>query len=250
MAIIIGSARIDERGKASGGKAGDQKQTSGTYDTKGEVSMAPFYVHRKGWYILRPKSVALANKMAERMMTACNNKHIGYDQENRLDILEKGIDSQKDAECDCSSLQRKVVIEAAKVDPGNFTTADAKDKLTATGLFMEPIAFVSLSKTPVYNGDVLVTKTKYHIVTVVSGNPRKDTSAGKGEEYNMNTIGIGSRGKSVKVWQVILGYTGTEIDGIFGKGTLADTKVLQKKLGLKEDGVVGKNTWKAGLESI
>lgn len=36
MAIIIGSARIDERGKASGGKAGDQKQTSGTYDTKGK----------------------------------------------------------------------------------------------------------------------------------------------------------------------------------------------------------------------
>lgn len=25
--IIIGSARIDERGKATGGKAGDQKQT-------------------------------------------------------------------------------------------------------------------------------------------------------------------------------------------------------------------------------
>lgn len=249
MAIIIGSARIDERGKASGGKAGDQKQTSSTYDTKGEVSMQAFYVHQKGWYILRPKSVALANKMAERMMAACNNKHVGYDQGNRLDILEKGIDTQKDTECDCSSLQQEVVIEAAKVDPGNFTTEDAKTKLMATGLFEEPIAFVSLSKTPVYNGDVLVTKTKDHIVTVVSGNPR-NTATGKGEEYNMNTIGIGSRGKSVKVWQVILGYTGTKIDGIFGKGTLADTKVLQKRLGLKEDGVVGKNTWKAGLESI
>ena len=248
MAIIIGSARIDERGKASGGKAGDQKQISGTYDTKGEVSMQPFYVHKYGWNILRPKSVEHANKMAERMKAACNNKNVGYDQGNRFGILSAGIDTQVPTDCDCSSLVRQAVKEAAKVDPGNFTTADAKDKLTATGLFMEPIAFVSLSKTPVYNGDVLVTKTKAHIVTVVSGNPR--TVAGKGEEYNMNTIGIGSRGKAVKVWQVILGYTGTEIDGIFGKGTLADTKVLQKKLGLKEDGVVGKNTWKAGLESI
>ena len=34
MAIIIGSARIDERGKASGGKAGDQKQISGTLKVK------------------------------------------------------------------------------------------------------------------------------------------------------------------------------------------------------------------------
>ena len=38
MAIKIGSARSDERGKLSGGAAGDQKQTS-NYDEKGEVSI-------------------------------------------------------------------------------------------------------------------------------------------------------------------------------------------------------------------
>ena len=78
--IMIGSARIDERGKSSGGAAGDQKQVSSSNDTKGEVSMQPFYVHSKGWYILRPKSVTLSAKMAERMIAACNNKNIGYDQ--------------------------------------------------------------------------------------------------------------------------------------------------------------------------
>lgn len=36
MTIIIGSARIDEHGKASGGKAGDQKQKA-TPDYKGET---------------------------------------------------------------------------------------------------------------------------------------------------------------------------------------------------------------------
>ena len=44
--IMIGSARINERGKLSGGVAGDQKQVSSANDTKGEVSMQPFYVQR------------------------------------------------------------------------------------------------------------------------------------------------------------------------------------------------------------
>lgn len=47
MAVIIGSARIDERGKASGGKAGDQ--------TGKEVSTQNWYKHSKGWVLLRPK---------------------------------------------------------------------------------------------------------------------------------------------------------------------------------------------------
>ncbi|MCM1223469.1 MAG: hypothetical protein NC548_54370, partial [Lachnospiraceae bacterium] len=44
--------------------------------------------------------------------------------------------------------------------------------LEATGLFEKRQAYVSQSRTPVYNGDVLVTKTKGHTVIVTSGNPR------------------------------------------------------------------------------
>ena len=54
MGIIIGSARADENYKYSGGRRGDQRQKS-SYDTSGEVSLQSFYVHKKGWYILRPK---------------------------------------------------------------------------------------------------------------------------------------------------------------------------------------------------
>lgn len=252
MGIMIGSARIDERGKLSGGAAGDQKQTSSINDTKGEVSMQPFYVHSKGWYILRPKSAALAAKMAERMTAACNNKNIGYDQGNRLGVIIYGIDTKVKTECDCSSLTRQVVKEASGKDPGNFTTANAVTVLAATGLFMSKIAYVSQAKTPVYNGDILVTKTKGHIVVVVSGNPRSQSSgagsSAKGE-YNMQTIRKGNKGKAVKIWQVILGYTGTKIDGVFGSGTEGDTKIWQKAHGLDDDGVVGKKSWKAGLES-
>ena len=170
--IMIGSARIDERGKSSGGAAGDQKQGSSSNDTKGEVSMQPFYVHRKGWYILRPKSATLAANMAERMIAACNNKNIGYDQGNRLGVILYGIDTKTKTECDCSSLCRQIVKEASGKDPGNFTTANAVAVLGATGLFMKKISYVSQAKTPIYNGDILVTKTKWHIAVVVAGHLR------------------------------------------------------------------------------
>ena len=53
MAIIIGSARINEHGRTTGGKPGVQT----TY----EVSTQEFYIHTKGWNILRAKSDEVAN---------------------------------------------------------------------------------------------------------------------------------------------------------------------------------------------
>ena len=176
MSIMVGSARIDERGNASGGAAGDQKQTSATNDLTGEVSMQKMYFHSKGWYILRPKSAAHAVKMADLMKAACNNANIGYDQGNRLGIVQHGIMTAVKTECDCSSLVREVVKEATGKDPGNFTTANKAASLEATGLFESKRSYVSQSATPVYDGDVLVTKTKGHTVIVVSGNARKAAS--------------------------------------------------------------------------
>lgn len=177
MAITIGSARIDENGNVSGGAVGDQKQTSSTNDTAGEVSMQSMYTHSKGWYVLRPKSVTHANKIADLMKQACNNANIGYDQGNRLGIITYGIATTTKTECDCSSLVRECVKEATGTDPGNFTTSNEATKLAATGLFEDKIAYVSQSSTPVYNGDVLVTKTKGHTVVVVSGNARSTSAS-------------------------------------------------------------------------
>ena len=176
MSIMVGSARIDERGNASGGAAGDQKQTSATNDLTGEVSMQKMYSHSKGWYILRPKSAAYAAKMADLMKSACNNANIGYDQGNRLGIVQHGIMTAVKTECDCSSLVREVVKEATGKDPGNFTTTNEAAALEATGLFESKRSYTSQSATPVYDGDVLVTKSKGHTVIVVSGNARKAAS--------------------------------------------------------------------------
>ena len=73
------------------------------------------------------------------------------------------------------------------------------------------------------------------------------TTVKESEDYSMNTIKKGSKGKSVKVWQIIIGTTA---DGNFGSGTESMTKTWQKNHGLTADGIVGKNSWKTGLESL
>jgi len=67
------------------------------------------------------------------------------------------------------------------------------------------------------------------------------------EAYNMPTIKKGSKGKAVKIWQIIVGV---EPDGDFGNKTLSATKTFQKSKGLTIDGIVGAKSWKAGLEAV
>ena len=218
MNIIIGSARIDEKGKLSGGSVGDQKQTSKP-DYKGEVSMQPMYVHSKGWIVIRPKSDTHAKKIANNMKTACNNKNIGYDQSNRADILKNGVNSEKKTETDCSSLVRECVKEATGKDPGNFTTDNEVDVLKKTGLFKDPFNYTSDTK--LYEGDILVTKTKGHTVVVVEGNSRS-VSTKKEDTKNKNNS---TRTKFIKSVQKAIG---AKVDGIAGNETLYKTITVSR----------------------
>ena len=240
MSIIIGSARVDERGKYSGGSAGDQKQTSSNNDRKGEVSMQPFYVHSKGWIVMRLKSASYAKKTAKNMKTACNNKNLGYDQWNRTGVNEHGVDSKVKTECDCSSLVRECIKEATGKDPGNFNTENEVSVLKKTGLFKDPITYSSNTK--LYNGDVLVTKTKGHTVIVVSGRERDDDNekAKTTKTASKKTLSS-SNSDFVKDVQKAIG---AKVDGIAGPETIGKTitvsrtnnrshavvKVIQKQL--------------------
>lgn len=56
------------------------------------------------------------------------------------------------------------------------------------------------------------------------------------------SIRKGSNGAYVKVAQALLLIN---CDGIFGNGTKEAVKTFQKKKGIKEDGVIGKDTWLA-----
>lgn len=184
MVIIIGSARIDERGKASGGMAGDQKQT-GKNDYRGEVSLQEFYVHRLGWYILRPIKPEHAIDIAQNMADACDNVNLGYDQSQRLGVITKGIHTAVKTECDCSSLVRECVREATGVDPGDFTTLNEAARLEATGLFEDRMKYVPGIR--LYTGDVLVTCTKGHTAIVTEGNIRPDMIKDEYEPGNYKT---------------------------------------------------------------
>lgn len=76
---------------------------------------------------------------------------------------------------------------------------------------------------------------------------KEEAKTEESEVYDMPTIKRGSKGKPVKVWQVIVGAT---VDGSFGAKTEKATKEWQKKNGLTVDGIVGKNSWEAGLKSL
>ena len=60
-------------------------------------------------------------------------------------------------------------------------------------------------------------------------------------------IGRGMEGSAVEIWQKIIGVNA---DGDFGPATQAATTKFQSEHSLKSDGIVGKKTWKAGLETL
>ena len=185
MGIILGSARIDENGNIAGGTAGDQ--------TGSEVSTQSFYMHSQGWYCLRPKDVNVANKIATAMKQACDNNNIGYDQNQRNTVLTQfrnygslGAIKTK-CEADCSSLVRTCVLQASGKDVGDFTTGSEASVLERSGLFES--RFSVTGEGQLYNGDVLVTKTKGHTVVVVSGRARSGGSSGSGSTTTWKATG-------------------------------------------------------------
>lgn len=234
MAVIIGSARIDERGKLSGGQAGDQKQTSKP-DYKGEVSMQEFYVHSKGWYVLRPKKVEDAVRIARNMEIACNNKCLGYDQYNRLGVIYYGLNTDSNTECDCSSLVRECVNEACKKDPGNFNTESEAGILEASGLFYKREKYVAGME--LYTGDVLVTCTKGHTVIVVQGASRTPVNyypkyTGKTDSIvqALKAVGVDSsmdNRKKIAKKNGISGYKGTAAQNLTMLGLLKRGKLVK-----------------------
>ena len=167
--VTVGSARIDENGNANWGKAGDQ--------TSKEVATEPYYKHRLGWYMLRPKEAAVARKIGLAMIEACLNNNIGYDQSERYGVINclkkygRIAKINEPTEADCSSLVRACCLQAGIV-AGDFNTSNELAVLEKTGAFHK--AVVVTNDTKLCAGDVLVTMTKGHTVIVTEGYPRED----------------------------------------------------------------------------
>lgn len=239
MKVIIGSARHDERGRYTNGAKGDNIQTISP-DYKGEVSMQNFYVHYKGWYVIRPKDPTTAGRIAQKMKAACNNKNLGYSQSDRYGVIRDGIDTKYPSNCDCSSLVRACVKEATGKDPGDFTTASAAARLEATGLFMDKFPY--LSESELLTGDILCTKTKGHIVIVTDGN-NPDTQPKTGNPYKEPTknVKFNSHGNDARWLQYMLNLYGycLIVDGAAGEKTISALKDFQSSHDLVADGICG-----------
>ena len=83
-------------------------------------------------------------------------------------------------------------------------------------------------------------RPKYELIT--------GTATEAEEDYDMPQLQRGSKGKAVKVLQVIIG--GLEADGSFGPATQAAVIAFQKAHGLGPDGIVGPLTWHALINTL
>ena len=99
---MIANSGHDERGKFSGGNAGDQ--------TGSEWQVRSWYKYSSGWgCVLRHPDEKVAQKIADYARAAANNDNIGYDQYQRLTFWYELVKSNYDpakiknkCESDCS----------------------------------------------------------------------------------------------------------------------------------------------------
>lgn len=83
------------------------------------------------------------------------------------------------------------------------------------------------------------------------GRPRYDllgTVDTETEVYAMPQIKRGDKGKAVQILQIILGDLA--VDGSFGPATQAATIAFQRKHNLEADGIVGRETWRALINTL
>lgn len=183
--VRIGSARINEKGTVNGGKAGDQ--------TRNEVGIQNYYLHKKGWIVIRAKSASHREKIAHNMESACNNNNIGYCQNHRTSLTSAsrpyGYDAAKvkvKCEVDCSELVRNCCLYAG-IKVGIFNTASEVSALVKTGKFQ---VFTSLSMPEdLLRGDILVTATKGHTVVVLDNG--ENTTEGTAKVETVHVVRAG-----------------------------------------------------------
>lgn len=255
--VKVGSARIDERGKISGGKAGDS--------TGKEVSTQNWYLHSKGWRVFRAKDRVHALRIGECMKKACDNNKIGYDQYQRNTLYDKakkvGFDVSKvteKCETDCSALVR-VCCEYAGISglPAGFRTVNMGNYLLKTGKFVE-LKGDKYTKKSFYlgSGDILVTKTSGHTVVVLNcGDKYEGEPVNESYKLGDRILKNGSEGDDVKELQKYLLELDYDLgkwgaDGDFGDATEIAVKAFQEDNGLEADGEYGPKSHAKLMEII
>ena len=260
MAVLIGSARSDERGKITGGKAGDQKSGK-------EVSTQDWYRHKQGWRTFRAKDPAKAKKMADAMVWFCGSPLIGYDQNQRNSLYSK-LELVKweytrltlAVETDCSALIR-VCAACAGIFLPDFNTSTQAKTMLASGAFIElKGSKYNNQSTYLGTGDVQVTCSKGHTIMVLSNGSKYDGDVIETEfvddELGDRILKEGKTGEDVRLMQKYLIDLGYDLgkygaDGDFGECTELAVMAFQKDHGCKPvDGEYGPITHEALMKAL
>lgn len=262
MSIKCGYASIDERGKASGGKAGDQ--------TGKEVKIAPWYNFGQD-VIIRFKDEQLAKEAAECMEWLCKTNYVGYNQApgkrtsayNALRKLKWKYKKLKTkSETDCSQLIATVLnCIGIKVNP-NIWTGNMVAALKATGKFK----FLTQSKyltsdKYIQTGDIILNQVK-HVIMALEDGPMvmKKLAKPKGK-YTKTDLKLPKKGymvlgddnKLVSNLQRFLKWYGvykSTIDGHFGNNTKSAVELFQYNEGLIADGSFGPKSLNKALKYL
>lgn len=267
MAVKVGHASIDERGKASGGKAGNQGK---------ELCTRYWYKHSKGWWTLRCNVPGMAEYIAKAMEIIVADPDVGYDQsENQTlwNLLKaNGFDIKninKAVETDCARLVR-VCVQWAVMQVGmnvmipDFYTATMASVLVGTGLFEKLTADkYNTQDAWLVRGDLQVTRSKGHTWIILSNGSKAGSSNSSGavivepeKAYKLGgrILKNGMEGADVKELQElllelnkVLGKKRYDLgdygaDGDFGDCTEYAVRKFQKDYECDVDGEVGPQT--------
>lgn len=250
MAVNCGYASIDERGKASGGKAGDQ--------TGKEVKLAPWYNFGQD-VVIRFKDEKLAKKAAECMKWLCETNYVGYNQApgkrtsayNALKKLKwKYKKLRTKTETDCSQLISTVLnCIGIKVSP-NIWTGNMVSALKATGKFefLTQARYLT-SDRYLKVGDIILNQSSHVIMALENGRYYQKVSKPKGKYSGVypqlpkkGYLSNGDTGIYVKRLQEFLKWYGVYddvVDGSFGPNTKSAVEKFQLAENLTADGSFG-----------
>ena len=244
MAVLIGSARSSYGNTSPGDQNGGR-----------EVSTENWYLHSKGWVVIRAKDPEKRERIASAMERACANNNIGYSQPTRNtlfnDVKAHGFDpacTTKPVNTDCSALVR-VCVHYAGIEVDNFITSNEVSMLMATGAFEKFTDDAHCkSSDHLLRGDILDTRTKGHTVVVLSNGARaSEEVVSIAYKLGDRILKNGMTGADVQELQEMLisldydcGIWGA--DGEFGDSTQQAVEQFQHANGCEVDGEAGPET--------
>lgn len=227
MSTYIVAARIDENGRARGGKQGDQ--------TGREVCKQTLSGSGSWSRILRPPHGAQI--IVKQALAAAANNNIGYDQNQRTTLYYAaravGYDLSKvgPCECDCSSLVAVLCIAAGFAVSPDMYTGNERAALTRVGF--TDIAYSAAALQP---GDILWRSGHTAVCVGTDNTPAPAPSPTPAPSGNSSI-------KAVQSWLNSFVNAGLDVDGVRGPLTKrALVRAWQKVVGTAQDGIFGPKT--------